>query len=80
MFAEDTGDVIVDHDNLHIHPPRLAYDLPAGGKRYVQDITGYRATICSGEVIYRDGEATGALPGRLIRGAQPAPASSGSPS
>lgn len=70
---------VVDHDNLHIHPPRLAYDLPAGGKRYVQDITGYRATICSGEVIYRDGEATGALPGRLIRGAQPGPAEEGAP-
>jgi N-acyl-D-amino-acid deacylase len=65
---------VVDHDNLRIHAPRLAYDLPAGGKRYVQDITGYQATICSGEVIYRDGVPTGRLPGRLVRGAQPAPA------
>ena len=31
---------------------------------------GYRATIVSGTVTYRDGEATGALPGRLVRGAQ----------
>jgi N-acyl-D-aspartate/D-glutamate deacylase len=43
----------------------------------VQDITGYQWTICSGQVIYRDGEPTGRLPGRLIRGAQPAPGATG---
>lgn len=64
---------VIDFDNLEIHAPRLAYDLPANGKRYLQDITGYRATICSGEVIYEDGKETGALPGRLIRGPQAQP-------
>lgn len=59
---------VLDFDNLQIHEPVLVPDLPAGGKRFLQKITGYRATICSGEVIYRDGEATGALPGKLIRG------------
>ncbi|MGB0922170.1 MAG: N-acyl-D-amino-acid deacylase family protein [Alphaproteobacteria bacterium] len=64
---------VIDFDNLTIHAPRLAYDLPANGKRYLQDITGYRYTLCSGEVIYENGKETGALPGRLIRGPQPQP-------
>ncbi len=66
---------VIDFDNLKIHAPKLAYDLPANGKRYLQKITGYHSTICSGEVIYRHGEATGNMPGRLIRGAQQAPSS-----
>jgi glutathione S-transferase len=39
----------------------------------MQDADGYVATLKSGRVIYRQGQATGALPGRLIRGRQPAP-------
>jgi len=50
------------------------HDLPAGGRRLLQRAKGYVATIVSGETILRDGEKTGALPGRLIRGAQAAPA------
>ncbi len=64
---------IIDFANLRIHAPKIAYDLPAGGKRFLQEITGYHSTICSGEVIYRHGKATGKLPGRLIRGPQAAP-------
>jgi len=45
-------------------------DLPAGGKRLMQQAGGYIATIVSGEIIRRNGEATGKLPGRLVRGAQ----------
>jgi N-acyl-D-amino-acid deacylase len=33
---------------------------------------GYVATIVSGVVTYRNGESTGALPGKLVRGAQAA--------
>jgi len=64
---------VIDFENLHIYGPKLVYDLPANGKRYIQEITGYHSTICSGQVIYRQGQATGKLPGRLIRGPQPAP-------
>jgi N-acyl-D-amino-acid deacylase len=64
---------VIDFEKLHIHAPKLVYDLPANGKRFLQDITGYHATICSGEVIYRNGKATGKLPGKLIRGPQAAP-------
>ncbi len=55
-----------------IEAPIMKWDLPAGGKRLLQRATGYRATIVSGAVTYRDGEATGALPGRLVRGPQAA--------
>lgn len=61
---------VIDYDKLAIKPPEVLYDLPTGGKRMVQRTTGYEATIVSGEIVYRNGEATGALPGRLIRGAK----------
>jgi len=50
------------------------HDLPAGGRRLVQDAEGYRVAIVGGEITYRDGAPTEALPGRLVRGARPAPA------
>jgi N-acyl-D-aspartate/D-glutamate deacylase len=65
---------IIDFEGLHLHPPRLAFDLPAGGRRLLQNVEGYRHTFVAGEEVYADGEPTGALPGRLVRGAQPAPA------
>ena len=46
----------------------MTYDLPAGGRRLLQKVNGYEATIVSGAVTYRDGEATGALPGRMVKG------------
>ena len=61
---------VIDFDALHIHAPEMVYDLPANGRRLIQRVDGYRYTICSGEVIYADGQPTGALPGKLIRGRQ----------
>jgi N-acyl-D-aspartate/D-glutamate deacylase len=61
---------VIDYNNLKLHKPEMVYDLPGGGKRLVQGADGYRATICSGVVTYRDGTHTGKLPGRLIRGGQ----------
>ena len=65
---------IVDFDRLALKSPRIAYDLPKGGKRLTQAAEGYRATILNGVTVQRDGVATGALPGRLVRGGQAAPA------
>jgi len=65
---------VIDYDHLTLHAPQVAYDLPAGGRRLVQRASGYVATIVAGEITYRDGEPTDALPGRLVRGAQSAPA------
>jgi N-acyl-D-aspartate/D-glutamate deacylase len=64
---------VIDFERLHIHAPEMVYDLPAEGKRLIQKVDGYRFTIVSGEVIYEDGKPTGALPGKLVRGPQPAP-------
>jgi N-acyl-D-aspartate/D-glutamate deacylase len=61
---------VVDFDRLRLDPPTVAHDLPAGGRRLLQKAHGYRFTICSGEVTFEDGEHTGALPGRLVRGQQ----------
>ncbi|WP_316201571.1 MULTISPECIES: N-acyl-D-amino-acid deacylase family protein [unclassified Bradyrhizobium] len=61
---------VIDYDRLHLHPPKVHYDLPVGGRRLMQQVDGYEATIVSGVVTRRNGEATGAHPGRLIRGAQ----------
>jgi N-acyl-D-aspartate/D-glutamate deacylase len=58
---------VLDYDNMRLRRPEIAYDLPAGGKRLVQRTDGFDATIVSGEVVYRNGEATGVLPGRLVR-------------
>ena len=64
---------IIDFDRLALERPVMAYDLPAGGKRLLQNARGYRHTIVSGVETYRDGAATGALPGKLVRGrVQPA--------
>jgi N-acyl-D-aspartate/D-glutamate deacylase len=61
---------IIDWAKLGSGMPYVVSDLPAGGKRLLQKVTGYDATIVSGNVTFRDGEATGVLPGRLVRGPQ----------
>ncbi|MBR0950219.1 N-acyl-D-amino-acid deacylase family protein [Bradyrhizobium canariense] len=61
---------VIDYDRLHLHPPKVHYDLPVGGRRLLQDVDGYEATIVSGVVTRRHGEATRSRPGKLIRGAQ----------
>jgi N-acyl-D-aspartate/D-glutamate deacylase len=64
---------VIDHDRVLLHRPQVRYDLPAGGRRLFQEASGYEATIVSGQVISREGQPTGVLPGRLVRGAQTAP-------
>jgi len=65
------GDInIIDFEKLNVSHPKMIHDLPLGGRRLVQDATGYVATIKSGQVISENGVATGALPGNLIRGKQ----------
>jgi N-acyl-D-amino-acid deacylase len=58
---------LIDHEGLRIHTPHLVNDLPAGGKRLIQGVDGYVATIVAGQTIFENGEHTGALPGRLVR-------------
>ena len=63
---------VIDWDRLGADKPYVVHDLPAGGKRLMQTVHGYEATIVSGQVTFREGEATGVLPGRLVRGMQAA--------
>lgn len=61
---------LIDLDRLRLKSPTVAFDLPAGGRRLVQRAEGYVATFVAGEQIMAQGEPTGALPGRLLRGPQ----------
>jgi N-acyl-D-aspartate/D-glutamate deacylase len=64
---------VIDMGRLRCERPTMAFDLPAGGRRLLQRATGYVATVVAGTPIAYEGEPTGALPGRLVRGPQPAP-------
>jgi N-acyl-D-amino-acid deacylase len=65
------GDInVIDAGKVGLHRPEVVTDLPGGASRLVQRSEGYRYTIKSGQVTFEEGEATGALPGRLLRGAR----------
>ncbi len=64
---------LVDFERLNLRLPEMVHDLPGGARRLIQRADGWKTTICSGEVTFQDGEHTDAVPGRLVRGAQPAP-------
>jgi N-acyl-D-aspartate/D-glutamate deacylase len=64
---------VIDMQAIRPHRPTMRFDLPAGGRRLMQRADGYRHTFVAGQETYRNGASTGALPGRLIRGPQPAP-------
>jgi N-acyl-D-amino-acid deacylase len=61
---------VIDFDGLNLHSPKMIFDLPAGGRRLVQQVDGYDMTICSGVPIFEKGEETGARPGKLVRSAE----------
>ncbi|HTX05986.1 MAG TPA: hypothetical protein VMD06_09175, partial [Steroidobacteraceae bacterium] len=61
---------LIDIERIAVGRPQMVRDLPNGGARIGQLDSGYVATLVAGEVTYREGVPTGALPGRLIRGAQ----------
>ena len=65
---------LIDLNKLSISKPEMVYDLPANGPRLIQRAQGYRVTMVKGEITFKDGVSTGALPGKLIRGRQPQPA------
>ena len=68
---------LIDLPGLQARRPTIRHDLPAGGRRLVQQADGYVATIAAGQITYERGEATEALPGRLLRGPRPTPATIG---
>jgi N-acyl-D-amino-acid deacylase len=64
-FAADLN--VLDVDQVAPELPRVAADLPAGAIRLTQAARGIYATVVGGEVVLREGEHTGALPGDLVR-------------
>lgn len=64
---------VIDFEHLSVRRPEVRYDLPAGGRRLLQRAEGYLHTMVAGVETYAEGESTGALPGRLVRGGQPSP-------
>ncbi len=58
---------LIDFDRLRLHQPEIVHDLPAGGRRLVQRVDGYRATLVAGTPTFENGNDTGARPGRLVR-------------
>jgi N-acyl-D-amino-acid deacylase len=59
---------LIDFDRVALHRPEMLHDLPGGGRRLVQRADGYLATFVHGTQVFADGEHTGELPGRLVRG------------
>ena len=71
------GDLnLIDYDGLTLGAPFVRSDLPAGGRRLLQQATGYVCTIKKGTVTFEGGEPTGEHPGRLLRGARSTPSGS----
>lgn len=60
--------VIFDPATVSPRLPQVTHDLPAGARRLKQKADGFLASIVNGQVVLRDGEHTGALPGQLLRG------------
>ncbi len=59
---------VIDFNGLHLHAPEIVHDFPAGARRLIQKVDGYKYTVVSGELIYENGLPTGAMPGQLVRG------------
>ena len=58
---------VIDYDNLDLGVPEMVKDLPAGGQRLIQPVSGYKATLVSGQQVIANDQVTDARPGRLVR-------------
>jgi len=65
---------LIDYERLQVKRPELVHDMPAGGRRFVQKVEGYEATIVAGTPVFEHGEHTGAMPGKLVRAGRDAQA------
>ena len=61
---------LIDFDALRLHKPELVHDMPANGRRFIQRVDGYEATLVAGTPIFERGAHTGAMPGKLVRAGQ----------
>ncbi len=58
---------VIDLERLTVRRPEIHSDLPAGGQRYLQPVSGYVATVVGGIQTRAHDRDTGARPGRLVR-------------
>ena len=58
---------VIDHANLTLRAPHMVHDLPAGGRRLLQDVSGYLYTVKAGEVTVENDQITDARPGRTLK-------------
>ena len=58
---------VIDFDNLTLHAPRSVDDLPTGGRRILQDTSGYKVTVVNGVVTRPRRPRHRPRPGRLVR-------------
>ena len=63
--------VVFDADRIGARMPEVVNDLPSGAQRLRQTADGITATVVNGQVLLRNNQPTGALPGRLLRGRVP---------
>jgi N-acyl-D-aspartate/D-glutamate deacylase len=62
------GDInVINYEQLRPTMPGLKRDLPAGGKRFVQQARGFVATVVSGTIVAQEDNITDARPGKLVR-------------
>jgi N-acyl-D-aspartate/D-glutamate deacylase len=58
---------VLDPERISPGMPEVVHDLPGGSKRIIENAQGIAATIVGGQVVFRDGEHTGTLPGRILK-------------
>ena len=61
---------LVLFDEVRVRPamPSVETDLPGGARRLVQKAEGIAAVVVNGQVTLENGDATGRMPGALLRG------------
>ena len=58
---------VINMETLGLNTPKMAWDLPAGGRRLVQRAKGYEMTMCNGIPIVEHDEILDSRPGGLVR-------------
>lgn len=58
---------VINLEGLAEQMPEMVHDFPGGAPRFIQRASGYRATLCNGQVILEDDEHTGVRAGEVIR-------------
>ena len=58
---------VFDPDTVAAKPREMVQDFPGNASRLIARAEGYEYTVVNGHVVVRDGEPTGAHPGRVLR-------------